>query len=72
MTAVCTHQGCVIGQGGPAFACPCHGSEYNLGGTVTLGPATNPLNHFAVTESTPGGALVVDTGTVVGAAVRLT
>ncbi len=72
MTAVCTHLGCVIGQGGPAFACPCHGSEYNLGGTVTLGPATQALRHFSVTEPSPGAALVVDTGAVVASDVRLT
>lgn len=72
MTAVCTHLGCVIGQGGPAFACPCHGSEYALDGTVTLGPATTALRHFAVTEPSPGAALVVDTGSVVSASVRLT
>jgi nitrite reductase/ring-hydroxylating ferredoxin subunit len=72
MTAVCTHQGCIIGQGGPAFACPCHGSEYNLGGTVTQGPATQALRHYAVSEPTPGAALVVDTSQVVAADVRLT
>ncbi len=72
MTAICTHQGCTVGQGGTAFACPCHGSQYDLGGANTQGPAVNPLVHFAVSEPTPGAALVVDTGSVVASSTRLT
>ncbi len=72
MTAICTHQGCTVGQGGGAFACPCHGSQFNLDGIATQGPATAPLNHFAVTEPTLGGPLQVDTSQVVSAATRLT
>ena len=72
MTAICTHQGCTIGQGGPAFACPCHGSQYDLVGAVTQGPAATGLAHFAVSESTPGGALVVNTAQPVPAGTRMT
>lgn len=72
MTAICTHQGCTIAEGGSAFACPCHGSQYDLNGGNTLGPAVSPLVHFAVTEATPGGALVVNTASTVAASTRLT
>ena len=72
MTAICTHQGCTVnGWNGSVFPCPCHGSQYNLNGAVVQGPATLPLNHFEVTTD-GSGFLVVDTGKVVGAQVRLT
>jgi len=72
MTAICTHQGCTVnGWNGSVFPCPCHGSQYNLNGAVVQGPAPLPLNHFEVTTD-GSGFLVVDTGKVVGAQVRLT
>jgi cytochrome b6-f complex iron-sulfur subunit len=72
MTAICTHMGCTVGlPSGTKIICPCHGSQYDLGGANLLGPATAPLMHFAVTEATPGGALVVNTSQVVDASVRL-
>ena len=72
MTTVCTHLGCTIGlPSGTTITCPCHGSQYDLGGGNTLGPAVNPLVHFAVTEPTPGGAIVVNTAQAVAATVRL-
>ena len=45
----CTHNQCTIG----AFAngksvCPCHGSEYDLTGSVTKGPAPSNLKEFDV------------------------
>jgi len=73
MTAICTHQGCTVGLPvGTQITCPCHGSQYSLGGANLVGPATNPLAHFAVSEATPGGALVVNPAQIVGASVRLT
>jgi cytochrome b6-f complex iron-sulfur subunit len=72
MSAVCTHLGCIIGQGGTAFACPCHGSQYDLNGGNTQGPASVPLPHYEVTEPTPGANLVVDTSKTVASTVRMT
>jgi len=73
MTAVCTHMGCTVGLPvGTTITCPCHGSQYDLAGGNLLGPAVNPLVHFAVTEGSPGGALVVNTAQAVAASVRLT
>jgi len=43
-SAVCTHQGCTVADvSGGTVNCPCHGSRYNLDGTVAHGPATRPL-----------------------------
>lgn len=47
-SAVCTHQGCVVGANaedpsGP-FICPCHASNYDkLTGEAVAGPAQRPL-----------------------------
>jgi len=44
LSAVCTHQGCTVGEVvDGTINCPCHGSKFNLDGTVANGPATKPL-----------------------------
>lgn len=50
-SAVCTHQGCTVGlgerQGEPTFACPCHGSHFDVTTGVPYGgPARKPLTEF--------------------------
>ena len=58
MTAICTHQGCVIsGYSSSLFVCPCHGSQYNTGGSVVQGPAVGALARYA-TQFT-NGALTI-------------
>ena len=44
-TAVCTHQGCIVGSvTGGTINCPCHGSKFNItNGSVVNGPAASPL-----------------------------
>jgi Rieske Fe-S protein len=52
-SAVCTHAGCSVSEVvGAAIICPCHGSSFNLDGTVAKGPATRPLDakNIAVAE----------------------
>ncbi len=55
-SAVCTHQGCLVGgvQGG-AIVCPCHGSQFDIAtGAVLQGPATAPLPEKKVTVGPDG------------------
>jgi Rieske Fe-S protein len=50
LSAVCTHTGCIVtGVQGADLVCPCHGSRYNLDGTVAQGPAPSPLKSRPVT-----------------------
>jgi Rieske Fe-S protein len=42
---VCTHTGCTLNEvADGTINCPCHGSKFNLDGTVAQGPASRPLD----------------------------
>ncbi len=45
MSARCTHLGCIVeyDEKTGIFRCPCHGSEFNLSGSVIKGPAKKNL-----------------------------
>ncbi|MCH8561298.1 Rieske (2Fe-2S) protein [Nesterenkonia sp. LB17] len=46
-SAVCTHEGCAVGTEPERFACPCHGSIFNLEtGAAEGGPARDPLTRY--------------------------
>ncbi|THV13421.1 Rieske (2Fe-2S) protein [Nocardioides caeni] len=49
-TAICTHQGCLVGSvGDGAITCPCHNSTFSItDGSVLGGPANGPLEEVAV------------------------
>ena len=50
-SAICTHQGCTVGDSGKQLACPCHGSVFNAQtGAVVHGPAPLPLPAFKVAQ----------------------
>jgi cytochrome b6-f complex iron-sulfur subunit len=74
MTLTCTHAGCDIGQTGSVspqgLVCDCHGSEFDANGAVVQGPATQPLDHFAVTVDASGD-LTIHGGQTVSATDRL-
>ncbi len=52
-SAVCTHQGCTVGQvAAGTINCPCHGSKFAIAdGSVVDGPASRPLEERRVTVS---------------------
>jgi cytochrome b6-f complex iron-sulfur subunit len=70
INATCTHLGCLVKQAPAGFECPCHGSRYTPSGAVTNGPATQPLNHSALSINSEG-KVVLDVSQAVGAESRL-
>ncbi|MGE5123145.1 MAG: Rieske 2Fe-2S domain-containing protein [Acidobacteriaceae bacterium] len=58
LSLVCPHLGCVVNVVTDGFTCPCHGSRYQLDGSLRGGPASRPLAdlHF---EITPTGHLIL-------------
>lgn len=56
-SAICPHQGCVVGAAPKQFACPCHGSTFKAEtGAVVDGPAVSGLTAIKVTVT--GDAVV--------------
>jgi cytochrome b6-f complex iron-sulfur subunit len=47
--ARCPHLGCAVSGAQNLLICPCHGSLFNLDGSVKLGPAVLPLTPLQVT-----------------------
>lgn len=58
ISLICTHLGCTAELQGKTLTCACHGSQYNLDGQVSRGPASSPLPGLR-TEITKEGILVV-------------
>lgn len=59
LSRVCTHQGCTVDVVGNAFNCPCHGSQFNAQGTVTQGPAGQPLPTLTATVAGDGATVTI-------------
>lgn len=57
-TAVCTHLGCTVNMVETGYACPCHGSTYDIHGKNTGGPAPLPLVYYIVSLGASGELLV--------------
>jgi Rieske Fe-S protein len=47
--ARCPHLGCPVRGAGKLFICPCHGSLFELDGSVKQGPATTGLTPLQAT-----------------------
>jgi Rieske Fe-S protein len=60
----CTHQQCQVAVNAAAqsYDCPCHGSRFNLDGTVLKGPATMPLEVYPLCKTSDGKLLVDNSG----------
>jgi Rieske Fe-S protein len=57
-SATCTHNGCTLNKvADGAIDCPCHGSKFNLDGSVARGPAKKPLKSEAI--SVRGDSIVL-------------
>ena len=59
LSAVCTHEKCIVQPVPEGFRCPCHNSGYNDSGGVIRGPSIRPLDRFPITLNS-GGHLIVD------------
>jgi Rieske Fe-S protein len=57
-SAICTHAGCTVSEvADGTINCPCHGSRFNLDGSVAKGPAQQPLKPETV--SLQGDSIVL-------------
>ena len=58
---VCTHLGCIYSWDELAkrFACPCHGSQFQLNGTWIAGPAPRDLDRFPFEVRDANGSVLV-------------
>ena len=59
-SARCTHKASPLRKKDDGFACPSHGSQFSVQGTVTKGPAKESLVRYAITKNDQGH-LIVDT-----------
>jgi Rieske Fe-S protein len=52
LDAICTHMNCTVSYVAlnVELECPCHGSTYEVDGTVIGGPAPLPLTRFTATS----------------------
>lgn len=50
LSKICTHQGCTVtyNSSNNNLPCPCHGSLYNINGSVVNGPAPTSLKQYTV------------------------
>ena len=69
ISIVCTHLGCIVTPTTGGFECPCHGSRFAADGSVTRGPAPQPLRWLKVSAS--GEQRVVDEAAVVPAGTKV-
>ncbi len=58
-SASCTHSCCGLTFTGQDFVCPCHGSRFDLTGTVTVGPASEPLQVIPVCADSCGVEITI-------------
>jgi nitrite reductase/ring-hydroxylating ferredoxin subunit len=69
ISKICTHLGCIVRKTVDGFECPCHGSRFATDGTVTTGPAPQPLPWLKVSPA--GSDYVVDEGATVPSGTKV-
>ncbi len=69
LAAICTHLGCTPRLEDKQFACPCHGSRFDLNGNVLAGPAKRPLDRVTIGLA-QNGNLLFDRSHIVDAEFR--
>jgi len=69
ISTVCTHLGCIVEPTAGGFECPCHGSIFAADGSVTRGPAPQPLRWLKVSAS--GDDWIVDEAAAVPAGTQV-
>jgi len=69
ISAVCTHLGCIVKREKNGFVCPCHGSRYNLDGSIMQGAAPRDLPWYKISVLS-SGQLEVDKKRIVEPGVR--
>jgi Rieske Fe-S protein len=58
----CSHLGCsvAVNTTSKKFECPCHGSKFNLDGSVLNGPAAHPLSHLGWKPGSSPSEIMID------------
>ena len=54
LSLVCPHLGCTVDPQTEGFACPCHGSRFDLEGKLRRGPATQGLTSLRLETAADG------------------
>ncbi|MCS6774104.1 MAG: ubiquinol-cytochrome c reductase iron-sulfur subunit [Thermoflexales bacterium] len=59
---ICTHLGCIYfwSEASKIFACPCHGSQFELNGKWIAGPAPRNLDRFAFEVLDASGQVIAE------------
>ena len=60
LSAICTFSPCTVKEKGSRFVCPCHGCTYDRSGSVTKGPAEQPLRRYPTRLENNGRTLVIE------------
>jgi cytochrome b6-f complex iron-sulfur subunit len=58
LSLICPHLGCTVRLEAEGYACPCHGSRFNLDGSLQNGPASQPMEALEVEETADGNLIL--------------